>query len=850
MIAGEHRAPDALVERDGELELLRAAVADLPAGRSRVITVEGAPGTGRSALLRYAAARARAAGCAVAYAAGSPTESALPLGIVTQLLAGRDTPDAPDPAALPLPALCELFLTAARERPLLLAVDDAQWADAHSRRWLEALLRRARGAPLTIVVAGTRGAVPATRPGTDGRADGAPATARVVLRPLTPPGVAAMLAAAFDGPVDPAFASAAAEACAGNPAVLRAVVDGIGADGLEPSAHTAAELPWRAAESVGERTARLIDGLSAEHVSLLRAIAAGGPHLGPAALGELAGLRTVPVSRALSLLADAGLAEGADTPRTPPGVAEAALAGMTGPDRAALHARAAVLAPRAAVPAHRPAPPAGVCAPVGTGASDDDPDRDERAGWRLLNSPDDHVPAVDRLRAADLLATCGHGTTVRRGAALPRTLAHPDTREAEHDALLALHWLIEDAASTEESADIAARVPPLPVPPRGPAQEGVAALRGALAGSLPPALVRALAEAALRPAPGHPRLFTTRLAACYALALADSHEDAAAALDPIVAQARALGTRSALAATLAVRATVALRRGWLQEAEQDLAEVERAASQGSGSVKSVPLTAALRILLHLERDEVDEAGRAATAEVPVRAVSGMWWPTFLYARGRLGLRTGDHEAALSDLLECGRGLLARGWTNPSFVPWRSAAALARLGRGDRAGATRLAAGELEAARAWGSASAIGTALLAVGRVTEGERARAARGEAARLMLRGDTPAEWAAPRRARHVRALTGVHGTPTTPSGAEGRTPGPFPGPFPAVHGAEPVREELTAAETRAAGLVREGMTNGAIALRLGVSRRMVEMHLSRVYRKLGLSGRADLSRPLPDKD
>lgn len=147
MIAGADRTPGALVERDSELALLRAAVADLLAGRSRVVAVEGAPGTGRSALLRYAAARARDAGCAVAHAAGSPTESALPFGIVTQLLAGPDTPGAPDPAALPLPALCELFLAAARERPLLLAVDDAQWADADSRRWLEALIRRSRGAP-------------------------------------------------------------------------------------------------------------------------------------------------------------------------------------------------------------------------------------------------------------------------------------------------------------------------------------------------------------------------------------------------------------------------------------------------------------------------------------------------------------------------------------------------------------------------------------------------------------------------------------------------------------------------------------------------------------------------------
>ncbi|WP_345205690.1 hypothetical protein, partial [Streptomyces lavendulae] len=178
------------------------------------------------------------------------------------------------------------------------------------------------------------------------------------------------------------------------------------------------------------------------------------------------------------------------TPRTPPGVAERALAGLTGADRAALHARATVLAPRSAPPAD-PGPPADAD-PFGEG-----PDCDERAGWRLLNSPDDHVPAADRLRAADLLATCGHKTTVRRAAVLPRTLVHPDTPEPERDALLALHWLIEDTAPTEESADVAARVPPLPVPPRGPAQEGVAALRGDLSGALPPARVRALAGAAL-----------------------------------------------------------------------------------------------------------------------------------------------------------------------------------------------------------------------------------------------------------------------------------------------------------------------------------------------------------------
>lgn len=64
---------------------------------------------------------------------------------------------------------------------------------------------------------------------------------------------------------------------------------------------------------------------------------------------------------------------------------------------------------------------------------------------------------------------------------------------------------------------------------------------------------------------------------------------------------------------------------------------------------------------------------------------------------------------------------------------------------------------------------------------------------------------------------------------------------------GARPRRVEtgldaLTPAEYRTAVLAAEGLTNQEIADRLFVTRRTVELHLTRVYRKLSLSGRADL--------
>ena len=56
---------------------------------------------------------------------------------------------------------------------------------------------------------------------------------------------------------------------------------------------------------------------------------------------------------------------------------------------------------------------------------------------------------------------------------------------------------------------------------------------------------------------------------------------------------------------------------------------------------------------------------------------------------------------------------------------------------------------------------------------------------------------------------------------------------------GAEPV---LTAVEAEVARLVHAGLNNREIAARLAMATRTVELHLTRVYRKLGLSGRREL--------
>ena len=51
---------------------------------------------------------------------------------------------------------------------------------------------------------------------------------------------------------------------------------------------------------------------------------------------------------------------------------------------------------------------------------------------------------------------------------------------------------------------------------------------------------------------------------------------------------------------------------------------------------------------------------------------------------------------------------------------------------------------------------------------------------------------------------------------------------------------DALTAREVHVLGLIGQGLDNATIASRLGISKRTVETHVSRIYNKLDLEGRA----------
>ncbi|GAA3163775.1 hypothetical protein GCM10010531_14800 [Blastococcus jejuensis] len=252
------RAPEDLVDRDRELAAVREALDALEAGQPRLLLIEGPAGIGKTRLLTEARRLAGERSVRVLSARGSQLEAAFGFGVARQLLepeltADRRedllsgaasgargvfdlaTADAGEGSFAVLHGLYWLVVNLSAAGPVLLAVDDVQWCDSASLRWLAYLVRRLEAVP--VLVAGT------LRSGEQHDEEELVAElqldpAAVVLRPepLSRDAIAGIVGQRLGEPVSPLFTSACHRTTAGNPLLLRQLIRALESDGVRPDA--------------------------------------------------------------------------------------------------------------------------------------------------------------------------------------------------------------------------------------------------------------------------------------------------------------------------------------------------------------------------------------------------------------------------------------------------------------------------------------------------------------------------------------------------------------------------------------------------------------------------------------
>ncbi|MDT0447744.1 AAA family ATPase [Streptomyces hesseae] len=880
---------------------LTSALTRLERGGSAVVVVTGPPGHGRHALLRWAADAAERRGLQVLTARATPAATTVPHALTGALLESRTT--TADGRDEPLQALAdgpgELLAAAVRARPTLVVVEDVHRADPDSARLLAALADRPRG-PVVLLMS-TYGTPPRLSAALARMGGGA---TELVLPAVDERGAAAMAAAVCGGtPADDRFARAAAEATGGNPAILEDALRRLAQRGHPPVAAHIPRIRELAAEAAADHVVRVLRTLRPDERTALRALAASGGVLDLPALRRLTGTRPEDEPALWAALEATGLVTpGRPLPGIDPATATRVLADMPAGERAALYERAAELAHRAGtagedlagllldtpptgrdwvVPALRHAHAAAVrredhahaaaclrralaepLAPAERARLELElaatealtaPEAADRRLGALARDPDPALAAW-RVRAVDhgLLRGYTHGV----GHALADALARAEG--AEHDDLVALHWAAHHGWR-EETDPGTPRIPRLPRVPRTPAQAGVRAWQLARDGEDLAGTLR-LAREALVPPAGRDTLLLPRLAACRALYLADDYETADAGIAALLADVRRDRLRAGVARVLTVRAEMSLRRGLLSDAERYVAEAERSLPPGGWHPATAPYLSAVRTAVALENGDRDTARACAFVPAPAGAEDSAPWAYLLFARALVAVADDDLPEAMGLFRETGRILLRRQYVNPALLPWRSLAARTALALGEHAEARRLSAQELALARRWGAAGTIGwaelNAALPTGEQRPAKVCRAvdvlrdtpaglahawALADLAALELRTGNEPPAAAP-WASDLSALITAH--PSSRLADTVRRLAGDRGPAPSPTDVRRLREwaTLSQAETHTATLAGQGHANRAIAELLSVSRRTVELRLSSVYKKLGVSGRGEL--------
>ncbi len=781
-----------LLDREREFRELGDALSDARRECGRIVVIEGPAGIGKTTLLAALLDDAAERGFAAFRARASDLESNVPYGCLHRLLAPavsgasaseRDpfedaaahasllfthgdrvqTRPAADDGFATLHGLYWLLNNLARERPMVLCIDDLQWADPETVRFLGYLAPRLDGLPLAVVAS--------VRSQSNVTADMArllAAPEAITLRPgpLSVEATAVLCERELGAAVAPDFATACHGATGGNPFFLQTLLREARELRYLSDASQAAQVRRIGPAAVARAVRLRLATAPAEVTTLVRAISVLGDTASVLEAARLADLDDDAAARAADLLVELAIlkrAEGLEFAH--PIIQSAIYEDIGSHERARMHARAARLLSK------RDARDERIAAQIMKSEPSGEPWRIERLRRVARRAHAQGAPAAavtwltralaespPRARKSELLLELG-SAELRLGmpealshlrdaaadlqhprmlATAARQLANAYTMAGNIDAALSA---LESAIATVEThdrevalileAELAGKSQHAGVRGRAAAATRLAKRRG-LEGSTPGErlVLASLAFEAARASESEPeavRCIERGLAGggwldqqpdvvgpFYALVIGllgtDALELAHTTLERALTEASA---RCSIPAT----AFLIAHRGWfhLRGGDLTLAEADARTALDLLSAHDIRLGHRFALALLVEalvgRGHIEAAEGAMRTHAPGPDIPpGLANYRMLEARGLLRIAQGNSRAGLEDQIEFGRREEMSGPANPLASRWRTHASLTFRAAGEEHAARRLIAEELDRARRWGAASGVGMAM--------------------------------------------------------------------------------------------------------------------------------------------
>lgn len=914
-----------LVERDRELEILTRLFADCMLGQGKIALISGTVGAGKTALLRAFQEVVTKSDAFLLNASASRAERGMQMGVMSQLFSGvelryhdneilaefdilscvMNENDFETGTQVTTPLLQRIWKKVqdlAGDAPVVIAVDDVDYADAASLECLLHLARRLGSARVLLILNECTPAQPGyTLLSTELIRH--TQCVHIPLQPLSPVGIATLLATHLEHRAANFFAVTYHRVSGGNPRLVQAL--------LEDSASVeSGEL------AVGDAYKKSIVGslnrCETTTSNLVRAIAVLGESATPELLGRLFDFNTSTTIQIITAMNATGILEAG---RFRHDASRMAVLDWTPPDeRLRLHSRVAhvlyeqgaaathvaqhVLAARLldvhwAVPVLQEAAEQALhdndvrlaisCLRLAHSACTDDRQRTvittalARAEWQVdPGAVSRHLPALvtslrqscsdsrDSITAISYLLWYGRPDEAKE--ALDRLSSDPTSLDSEsmsHLEAISM-WLSysypdllgdsyagrRDAASKKVTS--AAVTPHL---------QAAAVLAHVLNHGADDDVLND-AEQVLQRHRLHNATLVPALAALAAYMYAGRFNTAIFWCDLLLEKLDTSSSVTSHALLSAVRATIAVQRGDASLAEKHARNALTSVSPKAwGIAIGVPLAAMVSATIATGAYNVAETYLALPVpEAMFRTPFGLH---YLHARGQYHLATGHFRAALGDFQACG-DLMDRWKLDLStIIPWRLNAAQAYLGLGNKLHARDLLIEQLSI-RSHGNHRTRGISLRLLASISApSERLTLLKEAVGILQLYGDRAERALALADLNHIDQQFGEKPEVQVLAREEyrlARQGGTEPAQRalpqdvtaaeqditnPRSVGLGPIMK-LSDAERRVATLAAKGYTNRKIAKSLFVTVSTVEQHLTRVYRKLKVKGRSHLMSAL----